>query len=285
VKGIVVIHGVGAARQSDTLIDMGQPLFAWVAIWAREKGLRVRFEDAGLAFSQLDDGTPRDPPHATLAVSDAAGHPQLTWVMAEAWWSLSVRQPPVATIVWWAMLQAFRLLPEFVQVAHGRVRRAMHYEHGMTHPNPLIRGINCVNALAVLLIGLIGMLAPAPLLVLLALVAQILIKPIQDVVVVRMLNQFLVFNVAQFRTILEDEVQAANMRERFESAMRWLVEERGCDELYGGGVRVTLADSRPRARGPGAETLHAGRRPQQGLASWLRSGSPSRSHPPQGVVG
>jgi hypothetical protein len=73
----------------------------------------------------------------------------------------------------------------------------------------------------------IGYVVLVPLMVL----AQIPIGGLQDFILFKLLQPVLTADAGEFRTFLDDELQAANVRHRLASAARTLLERAGCDEL------------------------------------------------------
>lgn len=228
-KGIVVIHGIGPHAQAATLLDIGQPLLDWVDRWVRHyPGYGVRFTDARLAFGQAGAGTEGEPSHVRLQIMGPAGRAVVDWLMAEAWWAYSVRQPGFPAMVGWGLKYVWRAADDLVSRTHRRMLRFGHLE--ATDPGKLGQAIDVANSLIIILLYLIGMVIGIPFLLALFVIAQIPIAAVQDFVVVRVLRSLFVINIAQFKTYLEDEVQAANIRGRVESVLEWLANR--CDELY-----------------------------------------------------
>lgn len=231
-KGIVVVHGVGTQRQSDTLLDIGQPLLDWVHRWSTASGYHPRFARGHLGFAPVDEGIETDPPHVALDVVAPTGTPILSWVMAETWWSQSVRQPPFGDMLWWSLKHVLRVIWNQWLAVRKRLARVSVRDPKASHLDRLPRVVNFMNSLILLALFIAAtVLASGPVL-LLALAAQIPISRVQSFIAVHVLRSLLVFNIAQFRTFLEDEIQAANMRARFENTVRWLVRRAGCREVY-----------------------------------------------------
>src|SRR5689334_18233795 len=97
--GVVFVHGVGAQRQSDTLLDFGEPLLAWVADWYRARGAASpRVGGVALRFAPVDAGDADSLARATVCLPNGD-----EWVWAEAWWATSNRQPGFGTMVAWSV--------------------------------------------------------------------------------------------------------------------------------------------------------------------------------------
>src|SRR5207247_1642529 len=76
----------------------------------------------------------------------------------------------------------------------------------------------------------------------LMLLAQIPIESVQDFVL-KLLKPLLTAGAGEFRTYLDDELQAANVRRRVADAARALLRRAGCDEL------IIVAHSHPGGEG------------------------------------
>ncbi|MBM2811874.1 MAG: hypothetical protein HW416_2633 [Chloroflexi bacterium] len=229
-KGIVVIHGVGAHAQSGTLLDIGQPLLDWVARWMDLRAQPYRFDRARLAFAAGDTGVSTDPPHVAFSVEGRAGHDPIDWVMAEAWWAFSLRQPGIATMILWTLRHIFQIVAQLRARTWQRAQRL--FDPQQYDPGVLARLIDLLNSIVVTALYSVAMFLAAPFMLILAVVAQIPIEAVQSFILLRLARSVLTVNVAQFQLFLDDEVQAANIRGRLERTLEWLIDERGCEELY-----------------------------------------------------
>src|SRR6185369_11211093 len=134
--GVVLVHGVGTAGQSDTLVDFGESIIGWVARWQRAHGHEPRYGPTRLNFAQVDDGGDGPIPYTTLHVpSEPDGETTQTWVVAEAWWAASARPLPFLSMLFWSFRYLLsivcylwremgerlkRILPQFVTRHDGR---------------------------------------------------------------------------------------------------------------------------------------------------------------------
>jgi hypothetical protein len=204
----------------------------WVTNWTRLSGQHPRYAAGNLAFAPIDDGAIREPPSATLEVRNKDHTLTHTWVMAEAWWAFSVRPASFTDIMDWAKRHATRVLTELQRAADERWQRVAAPEEGMSHDAQWVRRFNFLNAWVVskLLMILnpfaVGLLYP------LALLAQVPIPALQNFIAMNILRRFLTINAGQFRSFLDDDIQAANMRRRFTNTLHWLVNDAQCDEVY-----------------------------------------------------
>ncbi len=253
-KGIAVIHGIGSAEQSATLLRIGQPLLLLAKRWMEAQGRVVRFHDGTLAFGTVDDGRADVKPHVAIAVAANPSGGAVDWVMAEAWWSHSYLQPGFLEMVAWAWaywrtvaLHLIRMLVVGTIDAdrgNARSRRLAHKKPGSSDPGIVARALDALNNAFLLALSPFVLAGGLLVLGLLFAVAQIPIKALQEFIVVKLLRQLLVVNIAQFRAFLEDETQAANMRRRLEETLAFLAYDRECDELFiiahSGGVPIVF---------------------------------------------
>lgn len=267
IKGIVVVHGVGSARQSSGLMYIGQPLLDWVQRWMRanhpEK--RVRFEDARLAFRRTDNDEARPPSHVTLRVEDDASgmdYEELHWIVAEVWWSTDSRGPDVWNIFKWLFKYLGVVLVSLVIGVCREILKLVEWQTEFTIPGASEKKsrqpfraviewvwqpfrvaiewvkqfpwkfIDLLNAgLQLVAFVLIVFVCAVPVCVL-VLLTQIPIGFIQQFVLVYLLRTWVTANVGEMYTLLEDEIQAANIRGRLEQTIEWLVTKGNCEDIY-----------------------------------------------------
>lgn len=283
IKGIVVVHGAGTARQSSALMYIGQPLLNWVQRWmkANRPQARVRFEEAGLLFRRTDNDAARPPSHVTLRVvsdtSDMDGTTdekilleqvrhsgivaeELHWVVVEVWWSTNSLSPDIWQTAVWLSKTFFAVLGSLVGGIWHRIhdlvignpvqgktengtliawqewlRQRFRPQNGSLRSFPwqlFCNSVDLLNAIVqVLLFLLIVVVCVIPI-ILLVLLTLIPIRPVQQFVLVNLLRTWVSANIGEMYTLLEDEIQAANIRARLEQAIQWLVAQRECEQVY-----------------------------------------------------
>ena len=254
--GVLFVHGVGQARQSDTLVDFGNAFAGWVARWQAPQAIQPGYREVVLSFTPYDAGSDRTVAHAEFAAPGGK-----TWVMAEAWWADSLRPLPFATMLGWS----FGHLAQLIAYLFRSVRRRLDRLFGNPSPydaGPFARLVDILTCLGLLLLypllGTLGYVVLVPIMV----VAQIPYPPLQNFVLLTLLRPFLQYNAGDLRLYIEDEIQAANMRRRVADAVDWLthVERGDCASVvivaHSGGswvahgmlTDVTYADQRERVR-------------------------------------
>ena len=243
--GVVFVHGVGSQEESATLREFAPPLLDWLAEWHRTRSGTVAAPFA-VVESHLSYGDDlRGPARLRLRVPAYVRDPQhrwpeRTWVLAEAWWATRLRAPDfLAMLDWsWRMLwrAAGRLAVEMLDRAwltlarltgrSVRGRKPAHSDPGAV--GALIELLSTLLfAVTYIAGGLLGYVVLIPLFV----IAQVPIEAWQRFVLARLARPFLVENVGDFRTYLEDDVQALHIRRQVFEVVDWLAREEGCAQI------------------------------------------------------
>jgi hypothetical protein len=226
---VLVVHGVGEQRKSDTLLYIGSPLFDWVMRWAQLYYGRpaAQVERVELSFVPYDVGAGDTPPLAVLRL------PEQDWYFAEAWWAGSSIHPDLATMLSWSFVHLFDILAQMLRNTAERSRYLIHPRDPDTSSQParfwqLVDFVNCV----VLGVGYaLGAALGYVLLLPLMLLAQVPIESFQNFIVLKLLQPILRADAGEFRIFVDDELQAANIRRRVGDAARALMERAQTSEL------------------------------------------------------
>jgi hypothetical protein len=226
---VLIVHGVGEQRKSDTLLYIGSPQLNWLQRWVclfygRPAAQVGRVE---LSFVPYDVGTADQTPLAILHL------PEQDWYLGEAWWAGSSFHPDLSTMLYWSFVHLFDILAQMLRNTALRAERLVRPTDPQTSSQParvwqLVDLLNCV------LLGVgyaIGAVLGYVLLVPLMLLAQIPIDAVQDFVVFKLLQPALTAGAGEFRMFLDDELQAANVRRRVGDAARALMQRAECEEL------------------------------------------------------
>jgi hypothetical protein len=218
---------VGDQRKSDTLLDLGDPLFGWLQNWLEAFGHveAIRVGRTALSFSPVDVGQADVPPWTRFEFADRH------WSIVEVWWAESNRKPTLATMLGWSWLHLWDITSNLKRSVGERIDRLLHPQGHPTQPAAWVQAIDLVNCIGLLvlypLLAFVGYVLLIPLIV----VAQIPIPALQNWILLRIVQPILVINAGEFRMYLEDEVQAANVRRRVADSIDWLVEKEGCTEV------------------------------------------------------
>ncbi len=220
-KGVVLVHGIGDQRQSDTLLDIGEPLFDWLARWHEASGAAgPRLGRAELHFSAQAEAA---------AVSNAVIHLPNgdCWVLMEGWWNASNRRPRFAEMAPWAARHPVQV---GVALARSFRRRLDGCERDAASVGPVLRRLLALYTLATLIVYAIAALVGTPIALLLLFLAQLPIPALRSALL-RALQPFIEINLGDFRTLLENEIEAGNIRQRLAGVVERLVADYGCAEV------------------------------------------------------
>lgn len=273
--GVVLIHGIGTQKASETFLDWTRPVVALLADWRREHGFDVdpvrrsqySFSGASLPFLEID-------------IPELDDHPAQTWVVTEAWWATQMRPPKLSDVTGFLR----HGLPRIARgiragyderegawtdrmsqeaTAAGRRRAEARAAVGTTEGSAeaaaqagfvertLRRSdrwawIRWLDSMQKWLTGLA--LTPVVLLgtLVLAIYAPfraIPFKPLRDLAVLREADNFFVRWIGELPTLLGDPVQSANVRSRAAEAIEGL-ERQGCGRIvivaHSGGAIVSF---------------------------------------------
>jgi hypothetical protein len=224
---VLIVHGVGEQKKSDTLLYIGSPLVGWILEWARAfyTELRTQVGPVELSFVPYDVGAGDTPAYGVLELPDQK------WFFAEAWWAGSSFHPDLATMLGWSLAHLGDILAQMLRNTAERARHLIPGQASSTQPGAIWQLVDLVNCVA---LG-VGYAVAAPLgyalLLPLMLLAQIPIESVQNFIVIKLLRPALTSGAGEFRMYLDDEMQSANVRRRVGESARWLMNKAACDEL------------------------------------------------------
>lgn len=233
-RGVLFVHGIGSQRQSDFLLDVGEPLVDWLTQWhAAHDNHAPRVTGAELHFAATDDGATTSYSIVTLPSGEE-------WVLAEAWWAASTRRQRFAEMAIWTVKHlgqaAYALWRSIGQRLSGREKDAASI-------GPVARRILALYLVGALLLYSVAIVLGLPLILLALFLAQLPIPTVQQFLL-RLLQPFLEINLGEFRSIVEDEIQAANIRRRIAETVDKLVTACHCRDVtivaHSGGAVVSL---------------------------------------------
>jgi len=226
---VLLVHGVGGQRKSDTLLYVGSPLFDWVMRWAQLFYHRpaAQVGRVELSFVPYDVGAGDKPPLAVLRLPDQE------WYFAEAWWAGSSFHPDLGTMLLWSFVHLFDILAQMLRNTAERSRYLIHPKDPDTSSQParFWQLVDFVNSVVLGVGYALGALLGYLLLVPLMLLAQVPIEAFQDFIVLKLLQPIMRADAGEFRVFVDDELQAANIRRRVGDAGRALMEHAQTDEL------------------------------------------------------
>lgn len=259
VCGVVFVHGVGAQRKSEFLLDLANPIADWLQQWHLAHGgvdtagggylgylltgiaRFIRSSEAplprvgpetgevALSFAPADIGLGDLPSLAVLDVPGERGGAD-RWYFAEAWWAASNRRAEVRQMLPWALKYLGRGAWHVGQLLRERLRHFVGEPPTSTAPNHFVRLLDILYAFGYFIFYLLTMVIGLLLLVPVLILSKLPIPSAQDFVMNWFLRPFVEVNMGEFRANLEDEFQAANMRRRVAEAIKLLV-SKGCEDV------------------------------------------------------
>jgi len=245
--GVVFVHGIGQQVRAEIVLDWSAPIVAAVAEWAASRP-DTNGPDAGYRWnpdrvvrSEVNfEGT--DLPLVTLrvpgTVEDRTTYTPQTWVMTEARWAQQVRPPSLETMIDWCGPRGVVATVVERIIAHTMQGR------GVTMKALAAMGLSTFISVMVSIV-LLGY-------AMLQTVAGIIpYKPLQDAIARLQLDTFLTTWWGDVYVLLDDPVQAANIRGQVNRAIRGL-RRYGCHRIvviaHSGGTIVSyMALSDPAA--------------------------------------
>ena len=271
--GVVLIHGIGTQKASETLLDWTRPVVGLLADWRRDHGFDVdpvrrsqySFSGASLPFLELE-------------IPASGDHPAQTWVVTEAWWATQMRPPKLSDVTgflrhglpriargiragyderedaWQGRVEQERTAagrraaqgaPDQTPTADAEQAQAALVEHTLAAAGrwSWIRLLDSIQkwltGLALTPVVLLGTLVLA----IYAPFRAIPFKPLRDLAVLREADNFFVHWIGELPTLLGDPVQSANVRARAAEAIEGL-ERQGCGRIvivaHSGGAIVSF---------------------------------------------
>ncbi|HXI46691.1 MAG TPA: hypothetical protein VNH13_10350 [Candidatus Acidoferrales bacterium] len=303
--GVVFVHGIGTQQPAETFLDWSAPIVRMLTAWRVEHGatpdpvVRSEFSFSGSSQPYLELAIP--------AVGEAAA---ASWVITEAWWAAQIRAPSLSDAAAYvrhglpgilrgirdgykvrADLWSDRLDAELATAAaDGTTDSAAQRELRDRRRWAWIDWLDGIQKWLTILAYIPALVLGSLLLAIYAPFRLIPIQAIRDAAVLRSADNFLTTWFGDLPDVLDDPVQAANVRARLAESIDRLVTRMGCGSIvlvaHSGGAIVsftTLLD--PAYHGLDVQRLVT---IGQGLALGWRlhaTGSPGRPPLPDRLTG
>ncbi len=185
--GILLVHGIGAQRKGETLLQGGNTILQSLDALLKKAGYRVELENATLSGA----GEAGAPANATIRIHPESSEPATTWKLAESHWADEFPVPSYWQFCVWAfgvlpLLMLLHLAPgmrnalTITDIARGKSSDA-HLKRIVDHLRRLLRTSGSAeltpralaNDAIKLIAGIIKALLAVPLMVLLGVVVQL----------------------------------------------------------------------------------------------------------------
>jgi hypothetical protein len=268
--GVVFIHGIGAQRPAETFLDWSAAIVTILTSWRTDMGLgsdpvvRSQFSLSPAARPYLELDIPE------VQDDDGRTHHRSTWILTEAWWADAIRPPSLDAA---AAYLRDRLTTIVSGIRKGsRIREPSWQERKATiavsepsdarQPGDAARAalleevgrrrwswIPKLDGLQRTFLTQLFVVVPAIALGTLLLAVWVPLRrlplgPLRDFVDARLVDSFLTDWFGDLPVILDDPVQAANVRARVAETVRSL-NDLGCGRIvlvgHSGGAIVSFA--------------------------------------------
>ena len=267
--GIVFVHGIGTQAPGETFLDWSGPIVELLTDWrAAEMAPLPPDPDK----DRIDDPvwrseftfTAGSPPYLEIAVPAHAGIPATTWVVTEAWWASILRAPSLGQTIHYLRRRMRTVVKGIADGYRDRSPRLAELAQAtelIGVPPPLdwrlaerLDEIQSVT-FGARSVGYLVAGAGAAALAGYDLLRRLPIPVIRDFAARKMIDSFLIDWFGDLPVLLDEPVQAANVRARLARSIKGLKDD-GCDAIvivaHSGGALVsfeTLLD-------PAYEDLH-----------------------------
>jgi hypothetical protein len=257
--GVVFVHGIGTQPACKTFLDWSCPIVELLSDWRAGHGfgedpvLRCDYDLSGqrLPFLELD-------------VPAYDGYAAQSWVMTEAWWAATTLSPGLGSMtayvsralpgIMGGIRRSYRLRSDGWATQRTDARKVASESNGYEHSELVLDAVPArrrdwidlldriqkeLTILAfgpALILGRLALFAYAPF-------RAIPIKPLQDFAALKTADNFLTRWFGELPDIIDDPIQAANVRSRLVGAIRGLRAE-GCGRIvvvaHSGGAIVSF---------------------------------------------
>jgi hypothetical protein len=253
--GIVFVHGIGTQGPAETFLDWSAPIVELLTDW------RTALPHPDPAVPRIDDPVQRaefafnaaSPPYLEIAIPAHDKAPATSWVVTEAWWAADLRAPNLGRTIHY-LRRRMRTVVADIAAGYYRGRNERFQERAKAADvvgDVLPLDWRLVEALDLLqsrtfgspIVGWAVGGAGAVALAGYDLLRRVPLPVIRDFAIGRMVDSFLVDWFGDLPVLLDDPVQAANVRARLARSIQRLLDD-GCDAIvivaHSGGALVSF---------------------------------------------
>lgn len=255
--GVVFVHGIGTQGPGETFLDWSGPIVDLLTDWRAGEAASMPPDPTK---DRIDDPVWRaeftfgagSPPYLELAVPAHAGIPATTWVITEAWWASDLRPPSLGRTIDYVRRRLSTVVSGIAAGYRDRTHRLVELAQAtdvIGDPPPLDwRLAERLDAVQSRTFGArpVGWLVGGSGAIALAgydLLRRVPIPVIRDFAVRRMIDSFLIDWFGDLPVVLDEPVQAANVRARLARSIKGLRDD-GCDAIvivaHSGGALVSF---------------------------------------------
>ena len=256
--GIVFVHGIGTQTPGETFLDWSGPIVELLTDWRAAQVAATPPVDPDQ--DRIDDPVWRaeftfnagSPPYLEIAVPAHAGIPATTWVVTEAWWASDLRAPSLGRTIDYLRRRMGTVVRGIAAGYRDRAPRLVELAQAtdvIPEPPPLDwRLAERLDQVQSMTFGArpVGWLVAGAGAIVLAgydLLRRVPIPVIRDFAARRMIDSFLIDWFGDLPVLLDEPVQAANVRARLARSIKGLTDD-GCDAIvvvaHSGGALVSF---------------------------------------------
>ena len=254
--GIVFVHGIGTQGPAETFLDWSGPIVELLTDWRTDQA------KDGPPTPHIDDPVRRaefafnaaSPPFLELTIPAHADVAETTWVLTEAWWAADLRAPGLGRTIDY-LRRRMRSVVSDIAAGYYKGRNKRFQERAVAAdvigPGPLpldwrlVERIDAIQSrtfgspIVGWTVGGVGALALAGY----DLLRRVPLPVIRDFAVRKMVDSFLIDWFGDLPVLLDEPVQAANVRARLARSIQRLLDD-GCDAIaivaHSGGALVSF---------------------------------------------
>ena len=255
--GIVFVHGIGTQTPGETFLDWSGPIVELLTDW---RASQATSSPDDRAEDRIDDPVWRaeftfnagSPPYLEIAVPAHAGVPATTWVVTEAWWASDLRAPNLGRTIDYLRRRIGTVVRGIAEGYRDRSKRLVELAQAtdvIPDPPPLDwRLADRLDDVQSRTFGArpVGWLVAGTGALALAgydLLRRVPIPVVRDFAVRQMIDSFLIDWFGDLPVLLDEPVQAANVRARLARSIKGLKDD-GCDAIvivaHSGGALVSF---------------------------------------------
>ena len=131
----------------------------------------------------------------------------------------------------WSFGSLWDILAQMRRATVERMKYLFNPKPQSSTPGVFWRAVDLLNCIAVFILYFVAAIVGYPLLIVLMVLAQIPIEPVQNFIVLKLLRPLLLTTAGEFKLYMDDELQAGNVRRRIADAAQELMTRTGCRDL------------------------------------------------------
>lgn len=240
--GVLFVHGIGEQQKSESVRWFGGALLGWLRPWyeARVPETPPIVVSAQLSYGAKLEGPPRFTIRLPASSGAAPDDLDAEWLLAEAHWADRISPPSFGAMLEWAWRSAGlvvgrlrRELGATLDLIRARITGGLSRRERLAKSDPgLLAAIfELMHGIVLLVLYSLSLILLPLVLVPLFIVSLVPIPAWRRFVVVQLIEPFLVKGIGDFRTFVEDDVQAAHIRAGVVQDIEWLATEGRCEDI------------------------------------------------------